>query len=161
MHYEKHLLHFFFFFTLFCYVHLETAWTTVQEQGERGRLFPWQPKPRQSSSRGFFFIMRAWTRYVWVCPPLSRQEARTSPSNAVPAERERERERERAREREREEERQRERNPIMHCMLQGWSRADSSVPVWGAVCVCVCVYERTHTHTPRPSARETHRQAGR
>lgn len=80
-----------------------------------------------------------WTQRVWVHPPLFRQEARTSPSNTVP-----ERKRERARA-----EREPDWNPIMHRTLQGWSRADSSVPVRGVVC------ERTRTHTPRPKQENT------
>jgi len=53
----------------------------------------------------------------------------------------------------REEERQRERNPIMHCTLQGWSRADSSVPVRGAV----CFWAHTHPYTQNECKRNTQR----
>lgn len=80
--------------------------------------------------------MCVWTRCVRVHPPLSRQEARTSPSNTVPTERERER--------------KRDWNPIMHCTLRGWSRADSSVPVWRDR-----VWAHTHSYTQTECERNT------
>lgn len=57
-------------------IHIERARATVKEYWGGGRLFPWQPKPLQSSSRGFF-IACAWERACGygvfkICSPLSR-----------------------------------------------------------------------------------------
>lgn len=96
-----------------------------------------------------------WTQRVWVHPPLSRQEARTSPSNTVPTERG---EREGATQRhtaQRAREGARDRNPIMHCTLQGWSRADSSVPVWRDR---VWTHTHSYTHTECERNTQTNRQ---
>lgn len=69
-----------------------------------------------------------------------REGERTSPINPVPAKRERE--------------------PIMHCRLQGLSRADSSAPVLERQCATVPTF--THSHIRIESkGKHTYSQVGK
>ena len=159
----------FFLFPSFRYLNREDWWTSTQsykskkEKGRRGG-----DAVAGATGAAAVVIMRLLLHCVyacvrtqrmcvWVHPPLSRQEARTSPSNTVPTERGRERER--SRERERERERLKPHNALHAAGLKS-CRFISSCSEG------LCVSAHTHTHTPRtprPSARETNTddQAGK
>ena len=145
----------FFLFPSFRYLNREDWWTSTQsykskkEKGRRGG-----DAVAGATGAAAVVIMRLLLHCVyacvrtqrmcvWVHPPLSRQEARTSPSNTVPTERGRERER--SRERERERERLKPHNALHAAGLKSCRFISSC-----SEGLCVSAHTHTHTHLVHP-----------